>query len=129
MVTAQGVYLHDSCFCCSACNEHLLGNRYYLCEGDKAMYCGRCHAEKFAPRCAGCDELILAEEYTKAEDKCWHIEHFCCWECDEDLCGKPYTKTDANNPVCIPCFNTKLADECSACHSKILVSEVGVEVR
>lgn len=44
------------------------------------------------PRCSGCDELIFDPTYTVAENKKWHIVHFCCWVCDIDLCEKQYAK-------------------------------------
>ena len=90
-------------------------------EGD--VYCGRCHAEFFMPRCAGCDELIFDPTYTVAEGKKWHLVHFCCWVCDMDLCEKQYAKDSDGNPCCLPCYNDKYAVHCGTCAKPITAGE------
>ena len=57
-------------------------------------------------------QLILAKEYTLAEDKNWHIDHFCCWECDSPLGGQRYVTRDVH-PFCILCYEELFARECS----------------
>jgi hypothetical protein len=89
------------------------------------VYCGRCHAEFFMPRCAGCDELIFDPTYTVAEGKKWHLVHFCCNVCDEDLCEKQYAKDTEEDdaPICLPCYNEKLAEMCGTCKKPITAGE------
>uniref|UniRef100_A0A915DLF4 LIM zinc-binding domain-containing protein n=1 Tax=Ditylenchus dipsaci TaxID=166011 RepID=A0A915DLF4_9BILA len=64
---------------------------------DGQYYCGRHYGEKVYPRCSGCDELIFAKEYTFAEEKSWHVDHFCCFGCDLHLGGHRY--------MCLACKN------------------------
>uniref|UniRef100_A0A1I7XKH8 LIM zinc-binding domain-containing protein n=1 Tax=Heterorhabditis bacteriophora TaxID=37862 RepID=A0A1I7XKH8_HETBA len=56
----------------------------------------------------GCKELIFAREYTFAEDKSWHFDHFACFKCDFKLGGHRYMTTD-DNPHCIECYMKYLA--------------------
>ncbi|XP_014678167.1 PREDICTED: testin-like [Priapulus caudatus] len=70
------------------------------------------------PRCAACDELIFAREYTQAEDQNWHIKHFCCWNCDTPLGGQHYVAKDSK-PYCLGCYENILAKSCLTCGKKI----------
>ena len=71
------------------------------------VYCARDFAAiAKIPRCGACDELIFALEYTGAEDKVWHLKHFCCWECDRPLAGHKYISVDGQ-PHCLHCYQTK----------------------
>lgn len=115
-----GVFCADH-FCCFNCGEELCENNYYEYEGE--IYCGRCHAELFMPRCSGCDELIFDPTYTVAEGKKWHLVHFCCWVCDIDLCEKQYAKDPEQHPCCLPCYNDKYAAICGTCKKPITAGE------
>lgn len=50
---------HSACFKCAECDEHLAHNTYYAYH--RRPLCGRCHAEKFYPRCSGCDEVSVED--------------------------------------------------------------------
>lgn len=53
-------------------------------------------------------KLIFSKEYTFAEEKSWHIDHFCCFGCDKHLGGHRYiTKEDQS--YCIDCYMEKFA--------------------
>nr|AMQ67873.1 prickle/testin-like protein [Oscarella lobularis] len=107
---------HPGCFVCSKCKE-LLVDLIYFWHGDK-LYCGRHHAELVKPRCAACDELIFSKEYTRAEDKNWHLRHFCCFECDVQLGGKRYVSHE-NHPYCLDCFDRRFSKVCQSCGNAI----------
>ena len=115
---------HEQCFRCSSCSEQLAENNYYEHEND--TFCGRCHAEMFLPRCAGCDELIFDSTYTVAEGKKWHQTHFCCWVCDTDLCERQYAKDPENNPVCLGCYNERYAVTCATCKGSVGAGEMAM---
>jgi len=120
-LTTGPIMRHTPCFCCHNCDAQLEEHKFYEYEGE--IYCGRCHAEMFMPRCAGCDELIFDPTYTVAEGKKWHLVHFCCWVCDTDLCEKQYAKDPDENPVCLPCYNDKYAVTCATCNEPITAGE------
>ena len=120
-LTSGPIVRHEKCFCCFNCDEQLEEHKFY--EFEDEVYCGRCHAEMFMPRCAGCDELIFDPTYTVAEGKKWHLVHFCCWVCDTDLCEKQYAKDPEDNPVCLPCYNDKYAVTCATCKEPITAGE------
>ncbi|XP_077992769.1 testin-like isoform X2 [Glandiceps talaboti] len=107
---------HPACFRCDTCKE-LLVDLIYFYKDDK-VYCGRHYADLHRPRCAACDELIFAREYTQAEDQNWHLKHFCCFDCDVLLGGKRYVPRD-NHPYCLECYEKRFAKICQSCHEKI----------
>ena len=88
---------------------------YYYKAGK--IYCARDYARVTnIPRCAACDELIFATEFTGAEDKVWHLRHFCCWECDKPLAGHKYVPDGNGQPHCIYCFQQK--------HGKVICATI-----
>lgn len=113
---------HPACFNCSECGELLVDLIYFYHEGDGKIYCGRHHAEKLKPRCAACDELILCQEYTRAEDKDWHLDHFCCLRCDQSLGGKQY-RPQEGMPFCLNCYEIAFSAVCESCGNTITLDE------
>ncbi|XP_003387832.1 PREDICTED: testin-like [Amphimedon queenslandica] len=111
---------HPACFTCTDCNELLIELIYFVYE-DK-LYCGRHHSEKMKPRCAACDEMIFCEEYTRAEDQNWHVNHFCCHRCDSYLGGQTYMAKETQ-PYCLKCYELLFANICTACGSTISLDE------
>ncbi|EDL28963.1 mCG54711 [Mus musculus] len=107
---------HPGCFICSTCGE-LLVNMIYFWKNGK-LYCGRHYCDSEKPRCAGCDELIFSKEYTQAENKNWHLKHFCCVDCKYILAGKLYVMVN-DKPVCKPCYMKNHAVVCQGCHNAI----------
>ncbi|XP_043932700.1 prickle-like protein 1-A isoform X2 [Protopterus annectens] len=107
---------HPSCFRCYTCEELLVELIYF--QEDGRLYCGRHHAELFKPRCAACDQLIFTDECTEAEGSHWHIQHFCCIECDKVLGGQRYVMREGR-PYCYSCFENIYAEYCEACGEKI----------
>ncbi|KAK0399938.1 hypothetical protein QR680_003284 [Steinernema hermaphroditum] len=112
----QSEVWHPNCFRCATCEQLLVDLLYFF--KDNQYYCGRHYAEKMYPRCFGCDELIFAKEYTLAEDKTWHFEHFCCFGCDLQLGGHRYLIKN-EHPFCITCYMNKFARTCHTCRNKI----------
>ena len=45
-------------------------------------------------------QLIFAGEYTKAMNKDWHSDHFCCWQCDQTLTGQRLVMVGATPTGC-----------------------------
>ncbi|CAB4057989.1 Prickle-like protein 1,Prickle-like protein 2,Protein prickle,Prickle planar cell polarity protein 3-B,Prickle planar cell polarity protein 3-A,Prickle-like protein 1-A,Testin,Protein espinas,Prickle planar cell polarity protein 3,Prickle-like protein 1-B [Lepeophtheirus salmonis] len=103
---------------CSACKELLVDLLYYYDEGK--LYCGRDFAVIVSkiPRCAACDELIFATEYTGAEEKVFHLRHFCCYECDRPLAGHKYISVESQ-PHCFICYQAKHGKVCKTCNEYI----------
>uniref|UniRef100_A0AC35U7F8 Prickle-like protein 2 n=1 Tax=Rhabditophanes sp. KR3021 TaxID=114890 RepID=A0AC35U7F8_9BILA len=117
--TSQGPgkdLFHPNCFKCDTCEQLLVDLLYFFHDGK--YYCGRHYGEKMYSRCFGCDELIFQREYTVAEEKEWHVEHFCCFGCDMALGGHKYCTKD-EKPFCIPCYMNKFAKKCLTCNEKI----------
>uniref|UniRef100_A0A8C3J8A8 Prickle-like protein 4 n=1 Tax=Calidris pygmaea TaxID=425635 RepID=A0A8C3J8A8_9CHAR len=109
-------FWHPSCFSCHFCHQPLVDLIYF--QQDGRIYCGRHHAELFRPRCASCDQLIFMEECIEAEGRRWHLEHFCCLECEVPLRGQRYVMK-SGRPCCRGCFETLFAETCQACGDPI----------
>ncbi|CAJ0584295.1 unnamed protein product, partial [Mesorhabditis spiculigera] len=111
---------HPGCFRCEECQQLLVDMLYFFHQGK--YYCGRHFADQVYPRCAGCDELIFANEYTWAEEKSWHFDHFACFKCDLKLGGHRYM-TKEEQPYCLDCFVQYFAKTCASCQKKIQPDE------
>ncbi|XP_044752555.1 prickle planar cell polarity protein 3-B isoform X7 [Coccinella septempunctata] len=107
---------HPTCFRCTQCDDLLVDLAY--CVYKDKIYCERHYAECLKPRCEGCDELIFSGEYTKAMNKDWHGQHFCCWQCDESLTGQRYVLRD-DHPYCVSCYESVFANACEKCSRTI----------
>ncbi|XP_031639319.1 testin-like, partial [Contarinia nasturtii] len=92
------------------------------------IYCGRDLAKVLNfERCGACDEIIWSKEYTSAEGRCYHVKHFCCYNCDTPLAGKKYTPDDQTNmPLCLDCFDKYFAEKCQSCKRIICSDEEAV---
>ncbi|XP_033210834.1 uncharacterized protein LOC117168950 [Belonocnema kinseyi] len=124
---AKNEVWHPGCFVCSVCNE-LLADLVYFFYKEK-LYCGRDLATHLdVQRCFACDELIFTSMYTVAEGHCYHVKHFCCWDCDEPLAGQQYT-SENDRPLCLPCYQKTYAKTCSACHKAIAADQQGVAIK
>ncbi|KAE9413620.1 hypothetical protein Angca_006178, partial [Angiostrongylus cantonensis] len=117
---SKGEMWHPNCFRCAECNQLLVDMLYFHFQGK--YYCGRHFADQQYPRCAGCDELIFAREYTFAEEKSWHFDHFACFKCDFRLGGHRYM-TKNEQPHCIDCYMKYFARSCDTCGEKIGADE------
>ncbi|KAG8451066.1 hypothetical protein GDO86_003374 [Hymenochirus boettgeri] len=115
-VQEDGLCWHVECFVCETCHLPLMTFIYFLHDGK--TYCGRHHAELSRSRCAACDQLILSEQCVVAEGHCWHMEHFCCWECDRVLGGSQYMMK-GGRPFCKSCFLCLYSDNCETCGEPI----------
>jgi len=63
-------------------------------------------------------QLIYVGEYTKALNKTWHLNHFCCWQCNILLTNKKYIVIN-DHPFCQKCYNNIIANVCRICRQPI----------
>lgn len=117
---------HPQCFTCIKCDQLLADLVYFYHEGE--IYCARDLAEVMEVlRCAACDELIFSRPYTKAEERTYHANHFCCLHCDGPLGGKKYVPDDkTGQPICLDCYDKFHAATCHSCKNVIAPHEQGV---
>ncbi|VDN93572.1 unnamed protein product [Brugia pahangi] len=73
-------------------------------------------------------QLIFAGEYTKAMNKDWHSDHFCCWQCDNTLTGQRYILRD-EHPYCIKCYEDIFANTCDECAKAIGIDSKDLSYR
>lgn len=136
------IFHHIDCFTCSICSQVLVDFKAYLYPSKDTssfkIYCFRHFLEIFKPRCAYCDSLIFEDECTEAEDKVWHIAHFCCFECKRSLGGQQYVMAKPNilkqdgitfnpsheYPYCLTCFDILFGELCEEC-GNLIGCEIG----
>ncbi|XP_037944175.1 protein espinas-like [Teleopsis dalmanni] len=111
---------HPGCFVCCVCKELLVDLIYFHRDGN--LYCGRHHAETQKPRCSACDEIIFSDECTEAEGRTWHMKHFACLECEQQLGGQRYIMREGK-PYCLSCFDSMFAEYCDYCGEVIGVDQ------
>ncbi|PSN56759.1 hypothetical protein C0J52_00029 [Blattella germanica] len=99
---------------CHKCNDTLKSGQVAVL-AERAENQTAWHPQCFV--CCTCD-LIFVKEYTCAEEKAFHVKHFCCYECDVPLGGKQYIPKD-NQPICLQCFENKYGKSCHTCKQKI----------
>eukprot|EP01101_Sappina_pedata_P009938 TRINITY_DN6142_c0_g1_i1.p1 TRINITY_DN6142_c0_g1~~TRINITY_DN6142_c0_g1_i1.p1 ORF type:complete len:243 (-),score=86.88 TRINITY_DN6142_c0_g1_i1:63-725(-) len=82
------MFWHPNHICCKSCQKDFTDASRKAKEGsDGFVYCSSCFADKFAPKCAVCQNAILGE-FVSATDKFFHKECFAC-----DKCKQPFTKS------------------------------------
>ncbi|KAL1453669.1 hypothetical protein WDU94_009989 [Cyamophila willieti] len=125
----ENILWHPNCFVCSTCNELLVDLMYFHYKNN--VYCLRDYAQMLdIPRCHACDELIFVNEYTLAENKTFHVKHFCCYLCDKELCNQSYIpvtplnqESVGSHPYCLDCYYANFSKTCAACDQVIDVKD------
>ncbi|XP_009463970.1 PREDICTED: prickle-like protein 4 [Nipponia nippon] len=108
-------FWHPSCFSCHFCHQAL--EDLLRPAPPRALPTPLCLLRpedgSFAPL-----QLIFMEECIEAEGRRWHLEHFCCLECDVPLRGQRYVMK-SGRPCCCGCFESLFAELCQACGDPI----------
>ena len=63
---------------------------------------------------------INFEEFTRANGRYYHPEHFQCWQCAVVLSGEKYYGCGVY-PMCLTCYDVQLAKPCRCCKGAIQV--------
>ena len=51
-------------------------------------------------------------------NQAWHVDHFCCWQCDIALTAKQYVVIN-EQPFCQTCYSNIIANTCKICKEPI----------
>lgn len=63
-------------------------------------------------------KLIFSDEYLKAMNENFHVDHFLCRHCDSNLAGQRYVLKE-ERPYCIGCYEENFANTCEDCQKPI----------
>ena len=63
-------------------------------------------------------KLIFSDEYLKAMNENFHVDHFLCRHCDSNLAGQRYVLKE-EKPYCIGCYEENFANTCEDCQKAI----------
>ncbi|KAI7685937.1 Paxillin [Sarcoptes scabiei] len=109
---AMGHPWHPECFRCTVCVKPLTPETFKEYQGKP--YCEKDYHNLFSPKCAGCKQPIIDNNYIRAMGKDWHPDCFKCTQCKVPLDpenfyeknGLPYCEKDYFNlfhPKCYGC--------------------------
>ncbi|PWN35415.1 LIM-domain-containing protein [Meira miltonrushii] len=111
---------HDMHFFCANCGDPFLdpklanghvrfgGREFVVHKG--YPYCEHCHVSLHKPRCKGCKNPIIDEEYLTALRGKWHIGCFCCERCQHPIDSDNFFVRDGQ-AYDEECYKIKLRSE------------------
>ncbi|XP_067947376.1 four and a half LIM domains protein 2-like [Watersipora subatra] len=112
----SGKKFHHECFTCSECSEPI-GNNSFVPKDEGKLVCMPCYNEKFAQKCAKCNEVLLQGGVTFRENA-FHRECFLCTGCDTELANVKFATKD-DQPYCPDCYIKTFAKICEKCDQPI----------
>lgn len=68
--------------------------------------------------CAACDKPIVGQVIA-ALGRTWHVEHFCCANCEEELGTRNFYERDSM-AYCEKCYHHLFAPRCAYCNGAII---------
>ena len=71
--------------------------------------------------------MIVSSQFTEAQQKNWHKEHYSCEECDDQLEGKQCT-THQGKLLCNRCYS-KYASKCHRCKKPVGIDQKKLSVK
>ncbi|XP_065059889.1 LIM and senescent cell antigen-like-containing domain protein 1 [Rhopilema esculentum] len=110
----MGEPVHPWHYNCYACNKELDVN---CRKKNNELYCLRCHDKMGTPICGSCRRPV-EDRVVNALGKQWHVEHFCCAQCEKPFYGhRHYEKNGL--AYCETHFNELFGDICFVCNRAI----------
>lgn len=122
-VSALGRNWHPEHFCCNGC-QRSLQNIGFVEEAGK-MFCENCYNEKYAPKCASCNQAIVGVS-VKALGKVYHQEHFMCAHCNKQLAGEGF-HVENGLPYCSKDYKDLFSVKCYSCQQIIRAGDRWME--
>ncbi|CAK9300144.1 unnamed protein product [Gordionus sp. m RMFG-2023] len=133
ILRATGKPYHPGCFVCVVCGLCLDGIPFTL-DASNQVYCITDFHEKFAPRCAICNYLIVPNNGESetiriiAMDKSFHVECYKCQDCsmpltssENEICGKTSS--------CYPLDDWILCKSCNTARINFITSHLNANDR
>ena len=117
MASDNAVY-HTSCFSCTTCGMHLVGQEYFCIAG--IPYCKNdFEAKAFPHRCGQCGDRIKEKRVEVAQDEYFHPECFSCNVCKCDLLGERFARHEGRF-FCAADYAIARAPTCCRCNEKVM---------
>ena len=83
------------------CDNPLAGKPFTKVEGHNV--CQNCYRDKYAKRCAKCEQLIEGSvKFVAYDEKFYHRDCFTCAKCDQPLAGEKF-RVRGEDKVCMKC--------------------------
>lgn len=115
-ISLKGRSWHHSCFVCKRCREGLIGQPYFLVDGD--LHCADCMQP--VAQCHGCKDAINPTvSYLEHKGRSWHAECFKCSVCRAWLVDGHFNELD-DTLMCNTCYIEKVSKKCTSCAKPIV---------
>ncbi|KAK2756183.1 hypothetical protein FQN54_005591 [Arachnomyces sp. PD_36] len=124
-VRALGHKFHIDCFTCADCDENIVSKFFADSPAEHQEGSGEialCEIDFFRRRgllCATCGGALRGS-YIEHLDKKYHLDHFNCASCHNNIDSEETYYEHDGQPYCIYDYATRFADLCAGCHSPIL---------
>ena len=108
---------HPECFCCILC-EKSLSNIQFMDKKD-GLFCESCYQQANAPRCLGCQHLILDKSFLQIEGASYHEQCVACSVCSLPARDKNTNQVSVHAQeglfYCKPHYVELFAEKCAGC--------------
>uniref|UniRef100_H2LR31 PDZ and LIM domain protein 7 n=1 Tax=Oryzias latipes TaxID=8090 RepID=H2LR31_ORYLA len=114
-LVALGRSWHPEEFTCSQCKAVLEEGGFFEERG--AVYCTKCHDNRYAPNCAKCKKKITGE-IMHALKMTYHVECFKCAACKAPIRNQAFYMEEGE-PYCEKDYEKMFGTKCHGCDFKI----------
>uniref|UniRef100_A0A3B4ESK5 PDZ and LIM domain protein 7 n=2 Tax=Haplochromini TaxID=319058 RepID=A0A3B4ESK5_9CICH len=114
-LVALGRSWHPEEFTCSQCKAVLEEGGFFEERG--AVYCTKCHDNRYAPNCAKCKKKIIGE-IMHALKMTYHVQCFKCAACKNPIRNQAFYMEEGE-PYCERDYEKMFGTKCHGCDFKI----------
>ncbi|XP_061581004.1 PDZ and LIM domain protein 7 isoform X1 [Cololabis saira] len=114
-LVALGRSWHPEEFTCSQCKVVLEEGGFFEERG--AVYCTKCHDNRYAPNCAKCKKMITGE-IMHALKMTYHVQCFKCAACKNPIRNQAFYMEEGE-PYCERDYEKMFGTKCHGCDFKI----------
>ncbi|XP_063755962.1 four and a half LIM domains protein 3b isoform X1 [Eleginops maclovinus] len=106
-------HYHTHCFRCFRCDRSLADEPFTSLED--ALVCSDCYCNEFSSKCVSCDKTVMpGSKLLEYGGSTWHEDCFLCHGCEKPIGAEAFIP-DNNNYYCVPCYEGRVAPQCSHC--------------
>ncbi|CAK6977391.1 four and a half LIM domains protein 3-like [Scomber scombrus] len=106
-------HYHEHCFRCFRCERSLADEPFT--NQDEGLVCSDCYCNEFSSKCVACDKIVMpGSRMLEYGGSTWHEDCFMCHGCEKPIGAEAFIP-DKNNYYCVPCYEGRVAPQCSHC--------------
>ncbi|XP_034748895.1 four and a half LIM domains protein 3-like isoform X2 [Etheostoma cragini] len=106
-------HYHAHCFRCFHCDRSLADEPFTSQED--VLVCSDCYCSEYSSKCVSCDKIVMpGSRLLEYGGSTWHEDCFMCHGCEKPIGAEAFIP-DNNNYYCVPCYEGRVAPQCSHC--------------